>query len=71
MSSFGFFQDYYSREFLPSSASSSIAFVGTLQMGLTNAMGALSGALCDRFGVKVRPSISLLASFSFDKEGRG
>lgn len=23
-------------------------------MGLTNAMGALSGALCDRFGVKVR-----------------
>ncbi|EMD65698.1 hypothetical protein COCSADRAFT_86468 [Bipolaris sorokiniana ND90Pr] len=52
MSSFGFFQDYYSREFLPSSASSSIAFVGTLQMGLTNAMGALSGALCDRFGIK-------------------
>ncbi|KAH7563398.1 hypothetical protein BM1_00445 [Bipolaris maydis] len=52
MSSFGFFQDYYSREFLESSASSSIAFVGTLQMGLTNAVGALSGALCDRFGVK-------------------
>ncbi|XP_014551644.1 hypothetical protein COCVIDRAFT_112393 [Bipolaris victoriae FI3] len=52
MSSFGFFQDYYSRSFLASSPSSSIAFIGTLQMGLTNAMGALSGALCDRFGVK-------------------
>lgn len=54
MSSFGFFQDFYAREFLVHTPESRIAFIGTLQMALTNLMAAVSGALCDRYGVKVR-----------------
>ncbi|EOA81651.1 uncharacterized protein SETTUDRAFT_24039 [Exserohilum turcica Et28A] len=52
MSSFGFFQDFYAREFLVHTPESRIAFIGTLQMALTNLMAAVSGALCDRYGVK-------------------
>ena len=53
MSSFGFFQDFYSHDFLRGRPNASIAFIGTLQMALTNLMAAVSGALCDRYGVKV------------------
>lgn len=53
ISSFGFFQDFYSCEFLRETPSASIAFIGTLQMALTNLMAAVSGGLCDRYGVKV------------------
>jgi MCP family monocarboxylic acid transporter-like MFS transporter 10 len=54
MNSFGFFQDYYSQDFLKNSSASTIAFIGTLQMCLMNLLAAISGALCDRYGVKVR-----------------
>lgn len=54
MNSFGFFQDYYTREFLPDTPAMTIAFCGTLQMFLMNSLAAVSGALCDRYGVKVR-----------------
>jgi MCP family monocarboxylic acid transporter-like MFS transporter 10 len=54
MNSFGFFQDYYSNDFLKETSASTIAFVGTLQMCLMNLLAAISGALCDRYGVKVR-----------------
>ena len=54
-SSFGFFQDFYSHEFLRETPNASIAFIGTLQMALTNLMAAVSGALCDQYGVKVSP----------------
>jgi MCP family monocarboxylic acid transporter-like MFS transporter 10 len=54
MNSFGFFQDYYSKDFLKDTNASTIAFIGTLQMALMNLLAAISGALCDRYGVKVR-----------------
>jgi MCP family monocarboxylic acid transporter-like MFS transporter 10 len=53
MNSFGFFQNYYSSDFLKRTPPSTIAFIGTLQMALMNLLAALSGALCDRYGVKV------------------
>ncbi|CAN9264231.1 unnamed protein product [Alternaria alternata] len=52
MNSFGFFQNYYSSDFLKQTPPSTIAFIGTLQMALMNLLAALSGALCDRYGVK-------------------
>jgi MCP family monocarboxylic acid transporter-like MFS transporter 10 len=52
--SFGFFQDYYTQKFLPDTPAMTIAFCGTLQMFLMNSLAAISGALCDRYGVKVR-----------------
>lgn len=54
MNSFGFFQDYYTQKFLPDTPAMTIAFCGTLQMFLMNSLAAVSGALCDRYGVKVR-----------------
>jgi MFS family permease len=77
MNSFGFFQDYYTRDFLKDTPATTIAFCGTLQMFLMNSLAAVSGALCDRYGVKVftvfgtiwiktnmSPSISTLAQDS-------
>ncbi|CAI9632382.1 unnamed protein product [Alternaria burnsii] len=52
MNSFGFFQNYYSSDFLKQTPPSTIAFIGTLQMALMNLLAALSGALCDRYGVR-------------------
>ncbi|KAF2034332.1 MFS general substrate transporter [Setomelanomma holmii] len=51
MNSFGFFQDFYSQDFLKNTPTSTIAFCGTLQMFLMNSLAAISGALCDRYGV--------------------
>jgi hypothetical protein len=59
MNSFGFFQNYYSSDFLKQTSPSTIAFVGTLQMALMNFLAALSGALCDRYGVKVGTLLQL------------
>jgi MCP family monocarboxylic acid transporter-like MFS transporter 10 len=53
MNSFGFFQNYYSNEFLNNTPTSTIAFIGTMQMALMNSLAAVSGALCDWYGVKV------------------
>jgi MCP family monocarboxylic acid transporter-like MFS transporter 10 len=53
MNSFGFFQDYYTRDFLRETPTSTIAFCGTLQMFLMNALASISGTLCDRYGVRV------------------
>ncbi|KAJ4374335.1 hypothetical protein N0V83_003076 [Neocucurbitaria cava] len=52
MNSFGFFQNYYTSEFLQNTPTSTISFIGTLQMALMNSLAAVSGALCDRYGVK-------------------
>lgn len=54
MNSFGFFQDFYTKKFLKDTPASTIAFCGTLQMFLMNSLAAVSGALCDRYGVTVR-----------------
>jgi MCP family monocarboxylic acid transporter-like MFS transporter 10 len=53
MNSFGFFQDYYTRDFLKDTPATTIAFCGTLQMFLMNSLAAVSGALCDRYGARV------------------
>ena len=53
MNSFGFFQDFYSHQFLQNVSVSNIAFIGTLQMALMNLLAAISGSLCDRYGVQV------------------
>jgi hypothetical protein len=53
MNSFGFFQDFYTQSFLKDTPPTTIAFCGTLQMFLMNSLAAISGALCDRYGVKV------------------
>jgi len=53
MNSFGFFQNYYTVVFLKDTPATTIAFCGTLQMFLMNSLAAVSGALCDRYGVKV------------------
>ncbi|KAF1838564.1 MFS general substrate transporter [Decorospora gaudefroyi] len=52
MNSFGFFQDYYSNDFLRDTPASTIAFIGTMQMALVNLLAAISGPLCDRYGIK-------------------
>jgi len=53
MNSFGFFQDYYGKEYLHHTPAANIAFIGTLQMALSNIFASISGTLCDRYGVKV------------------
>lgn len=54
LNSFGFFNNYYSDGFLKNTPTSTIAFIGTLQVALMNSLAAISGALCDHYGVRVR-----------------
>ena len=54
--SFGFFQNYYEHTFLQGVPASTISFVGTLQITLTNVLSAPAGALFDCYGLKVRTS---------------
>jgi MCP family monocarboxylic acid transporter-like MFS transporter 10 len=60
LNSFGFFQDFYTNNFLKNAPASTIAFIGTFQMALMNFLAAVSGALCDRYGVTVSRSVSAL-----------
>lgn len=53
LNSFGFFNNFYSHDFLQNTSTSTIAFIGTLQIALMNSLAAVSGALCDHYGVKV------------------
>lgn len=53
LNSFGFFNNYYTNEFLKSTPTSTIAFIGTLQIALMNSLAAVSGALCDYYGIRV------------------
>ncbi|KAH6620246.1 major facilitator superfamily domain-containing protein [Boeremia exigua] len=52
LNSFGFFNNYYSHDFLQNTPTSTIAFIGTLQIALMNSLAAVSGALCDHYGVR-------------------
>lgn len=52
VSSFGFFNNYYSQEFLKDTPTSTIAFIGTLQIALVNSLAAVAGSLCDFYGIK-------------------
>lgn len=53
INSFGYFSNYYERNFLHETPVSTIAFIGTLQILLMYLVGTVSGALCDSYGVKV------------------
>lgn len=53
VNSFGYFHSYHKTTFLSSTTSSTIAFIGTLQVFLMNTLASISGALCDSYGVKV------------------
>ncbi|KAF2437727.1 MFS general substrate transporter [Karstenula rhodostoma CBS 690.94] len=50
--SFGFFQNYYAHTFLQGVPVSTISFVGTLQITLTNVLAAPAGAIFDCYGLK-------------------
>ncbi|KAF1365945.1 MFS general substrate transporter [Lizonia empirigonia] len=76
LNSFGFFNNFYSHDFLQNTSTSTIAFIGTLQIALMNSLAAVSGALCDHYGVKYLyagagsgTAIGLLA-LSFAQPGR-
>ena len=53
MNSFGYFQGFYETEFLQTYSSSTIAFIGTLQISLMYLVGPIAGALFDSYGLKV------------------
>lgn len=53
VNSFGFFQNFYTDNFLKDTPTASIAIIGTLQMSLMSILSVVSGALCDRYGIKV------------------
>ncbi|KAM9877962.1 hypothetical protein VDGL01_08014 [Verticillium dahliae] len=53
MTSFGFFQDYYSKNRLTDSSPSLVALIGSLQLGLMYLVGPISGALLDAWGPKL------------------
>jgi hypothetical protein len=61
ISSFGFFQSYY-EDTLVDVPTTTISFVGTLQLTLVNLLAAPAGSLYDRYGLKVcmSPFILLL-----------
>lgn len=53
MNSFGYFQDFYQDDYLADYSSSTIAFIGTLQISLMYVVGPVAGALFDAYGLKV------------------
>ena len=55
VSSFGFFNNYYSQELLKDTPTSTIAFIGTLQIALVNSLAAVAGSFCDCYGTRVCP----------------
>ncbi|KAJ4355487.1 uncharacterized protein N0V89_003503 [Didymosphaeria variabile] len=55
MNSFGYFQDFYQTDYLYEYSSSTISFIGTLQISLMYIVGPVAGALFDSYGLKVEP----------------
>lgn len=53
INTFGFFQNYYLLSFLSNYPSSTVAFIGTLQITLLYLLSPVAGALFDAFGLKV------------------
>lgn len=53
MNSFGYFQDFYQTDYLAEYSSSTIAFIGTLQISLMYFVGPVAGAAFDWYGLKV------------------
>ncbi|TID25729.1 mfs general substrate transporter [Venturia nashicola] len=60
MNSFGYFEEFYHREYLSQYTPSTIAFIGTLQITLMYLLGGLAGGLFDAFGLKYPYMMSAL-----------
>lgn len=52
INSFGFFQEYYSRNALADYSPSVISLIGSLQLGLMYLVGPVAGVLFDAYGIK-------------------
>ncbi|KAK7417242.1 hypothetical protein QQX98_004676 [Neonectria punicea] len=50
MNSFGYFQDYYTKNDLADFSPSLVSFIGSLQLGLMYLVGPAAGVLCDAYG---------------------
>ncbi|EIW53525.1 MFS general substrate transporter [Trametes versicolor FP-101664 SS1] len=65
INAYGTFQDYYETTLLPSSSSSTISFIGSLQVFLLYLFGTFTGRIFDAYGTKVMiPLGSFLCVFS-------
>lgn len=53
MTSFGYYQTYYTRNDLSEWSPGLIALIGSMQLGLMNIVGPVAGALFDVYGSKV------------------
>ena len=53
INSFGFFQDYYQKDYLTAAPPSTISIIGTLQLALMNFLAPVSGGICDVRGIRV------------------
>ncbi|KAL3463633.1 putative monocarboxylate transporter [Aspergillus heterothallicus] len=65
INTFGIFQSYYSEAFLSSKSASAISWIGSLQAFFLFLLGAVSGPMSDRLGVKaviIPASITLIFS---------
>jgi hypothetical protein len=58
INSFGTFQSFYESDYLHTSSSTAIAFIGTLQISLLYLISPLSGALFDSYPIKVSIRVS-------------
>jgi hypothetical protein len=63
VNSFGFFQDLYSNKYLTSTPAPTIAFIGTIQITLLNALAAPAGSLFDYYGLKVGEDLHLILNY--------
>ncbi|SMQ51434.1 unnamed protein product [Zymoseptoria tritici ST99CH_3D7] len=76
MNSYGYFQDYYQTDYLANYSSSTIAFIGTLQISLMYFVGPVVGAAFDRWGLKWLYPIGLVGccgsmlGLSFSQRGQ-
>ncbi|KAI0628488.1 monocarboxylate permease [Trametes polyzona] len=65
VNTYGTFQDYYEATLLPSSSSSTIAFIGSLQIFFLYFIGTLTGRIFDVYGTKyLIPTGSVISVFS-------
>lgn len=61
----GTFQDYYETTLLPSSSSSSVSLIGSLQVFFLYAFGPLTGRIFDAYGTRVRLPSFLMTQFTY------
>ncbi|KAL1940489.1 hypothetical protein VTO73DRAFT_9061 [Trametes versicolor] len=65
VNTYGTFQDYYEATLLPASSSSTVAFIGSLQIFFLYAVGTLTGRVFDAYGTKyLIPAGTIITVFS-------